>query len=196
MSYEDKAEATEIAEVESLIHALLVHLGEDPEREGLLKTPHRVAKMYDELFEGYKLNLIQIVNGAIFEDDSDEDNMVIASNIDYKSMCEHHMLPFVGEAHVGYISSGKVIGLSKIPRIVNLFARRLQIQERLTNEIADALESILQPKGVIVVITGSHSCASIRGVKQHDMNMKTMATRGVFKTDSQLRNEFIQLITK
>lgn len=180
--------------IEAHMRQILIDMGEDPDREGLLRTPHRVAKMYAELLEGYTRKLEDIVNGALFEANYGEGEMVVVANIEYNSMCEHHMLPFVGKAHVAYIPRDKVIGLSKIPRIVDMFARRLQIQERLTNEIADAIVEALDPLGVMVVVNGQHSCASLRGVKKHDVNMVTTAQRGQFKDDRELRSEFYRLI--
>jgi GTP cyclohydrolase I len=180
--------------IESHMREILFELGEDPDREGLQRTPHRVAKMYAELLEGYTQNLDDIVNGALFEADYGDGEMVVVANIEYHSMCEHHMLPFVGKVHVAYLPGDKVIGLSKIPRIVDMFAHRLQIQERMTNEIADAIADILHASGVMVVVEGEHSCARLRGVKKHDVNMVTTAQRGQFKQDRELRNEFYRLI--
>lgn len=184
------------ASIEDAVRLILLSIGEDPNRDGLLRTPHRVAKMYGELLEGYDQQLETIVNGAEFEVEYGENEMIVVANIDYTSMCEHHMLPFVGKAHVAYIPRDKVIGLSKIPRIVDMFARRLQVQERLTNEIADALIEAIDPVGVMVVIEGQHSCASLRGVKKHGVNMVTTAKRGTFTTDKDLRDEFYRLIGK
>jgi GTP cyclohydrolase I len=173
---------------------ILIQLGEDPDREGLQRTPHRVAKMYGELLEGQTQDLDSIVNGALFDVAYGADEMVVVADIDYSSLCEHHMLPFTGTASVAYIPRDKVIGLSKIPRIVDMFAHRLQIQERLTNEVADAITEVLDPLGVMVVVDGQHSCASLRGVKKHGVNMVTTAQRGQFKEDRALRNEFYRLI--
>ncbi|NLF75268.1 MAG: GTP cyclohydrolase I FolE, partial [Chloroflexi bacterium] len=176
--------------IEDAVRLILRNVGEDPDRDGLLRTPHRVAKMYDELLEGYQQDVETIINGAMFEVEYGEGEMVVVANIDYNSMCEHHMLPFTGKVHVAYIPRKKVVGLSKIPRIVDMFARRLQVQERLTNEIADALNDHLDPVGVMVVIEGQHSCAALRGVKKHDVNMVTTAKRGEFRTNRDLRDEF------
>jgi GTP cyclohydrolase I len=184
------------AAVEDAVQQILIGVGEDPNRDGLQRTPYRVAKMYDELLEGYTQDLETIVNGALFDVEYGEGEMVVVADIEYSSMCEHHMLPFVGRAHVAYIPRGKVIGLSKIPRIVDMFARRLQVQERLTNEIADALEEVLDPAGVMVVVEGQHSCASLRGVEKHGANMLTTAQRGEFRTNRDLRDEFYRLIGK
>jgi GTP cyclohydrolase I len=180
--------------IEIHIREILIQLGEDPDREGLQRTPHRVAKMYGEVLEGYTQNLEAIVNGALFEANYGADEMVVVADIEYNSMCEHHMLPFLGKVHVAYIPRDKVIGLSKIPRIVDMFAHRLQIQERMTNEIADAIHEALDPSGVMVVAEGEHSCARLRGVKKHGVNMTTTAQRGLFREDRDLRNEFYRLI--
>jgi len=180
--------------IEDAVRLILRNVGEDPDRDGLLRTPHRVAKMYDELLEGYQQDVETIINGAMFEVEYGEGEMVVVANIDYNSMCEHHMLPFTGKVHVAYIPRKKVVGLSKIPRIVDMFARRLQVQERLTNEIADALNDHLDPVGVMVVIEGQHSCAALRGVKKHDVNMVTTAKRGEFRTNRDLRDEFYRMI--
>lgn len=175
---------------------ILSCLGEDPTRDGLRDTPRRVAKMYGELLGGYFQNLDKIVNGARFEVEYGAGEMVMASDIEYVSMCEHHMLPFTGKAHVAYIPKDRVIGLSKIPRIVDMYAHRLQVQERLTNEIADAVEKAISPAAVMVVLEGQHSCAALRGVKKHGMNMTTTAQRGTFRQDLGLREEFYRLLGK
>ncbi len=180
--------------IEQAVRDILVNVGEDPDREGLLKTPHRVAKAYFELLEGYTQAAEQIIGDAMFDVDISEGEMVVVADIPYSSMCEHHMLPFVGKAYVAYIPSARVVGLSKIPRIVDMFARRLQVQERMTNEIADTLDQHLNPQGVIVMIEGQHSCAALRGVKKHGVNMVTVAKRGAFKTDRFLQEEFYRLI--
>ncbi len=184
------------AAIEDSVYQILLNIGEDPERNGLVRTPHRVAKMFAELLEGYSQDVETLINGAMFDVEYGEGEMVVISDIEYNSMCEHHMLPFVGVAHVGYIPGRQVVGLSKIPRIVDMFAHRLQVQERLTNEVADALERSIDPDGVIVVVEGQHSCASLRGVKKHGVNMTTTAQRGVFRTDKELRDEFYRLIGK
>lgn len=181
-------------EIEPHIRHILTKLGEDPDREGLQHTPHRVAKMYAELLDGYSKNLDTLVNGALFEAGYGNHEMVLVANVEYNSMCEHHMLPFLGKAHVAYIPNTKVIGLSKIPRIVDMFAHRLQIQERLTNEIADALDTAMETRGVMVMVEGEHSCARLRGVKKHGVNMVTTAQRGMFREDHELRSEFYRLI--
>ena len=178
------------------VSQILACLGEDPTRAGLRDTPRRVAKMYGELLGGYFQDLDTIVNGARFDVEYGVGEMVMTSDIEYVSMCEHHMLPFTGKAHVAYIPKDRVIGLSKIPRIVDMFAHRLQVQERLTNEIADALEKAISPAAVMVVLEGQHSCAALRGVKKHGMNMTTTAQRGAFREDRGLREEFYRLLGK
>ena len=184
------------AAIKIAVRQILANVGEDPDRDGLKQTPNRVARMYTELLQGYHQDVKTVINGAMFDVEYGEDEMVVVGDIPYSSMCEHHMLPFVGKAHVGYIPGDKVVGLSKIPRIVDMFARRLQVQERLTNEIADALERALNPKGVMIVVEGQHSCASLRGVKKHGVNMTTTARRGEFRTESKTRDEFYRLIGK
>jgi GTP cyclohydrolase I len=179
--------------IEDAVRLILVNVGEDPNRDGLLRTPHRVARMYGELLEGYHQDVETVLNGALFDVEYGEGEMVLVSNIEYSSMCEHHMLPFTGKAHVAYIPRKKIVGLSKIPRIVDMFARRLQVQERLTNEIADALQEVLDPVGMMVVVEGWHSCAALRGVKKHGINMVTTAKRGEFRTNPALRDEFYRL---
>lgn len=174
------------------IHALLELIGEDPERQGLRRTPDRVAQMYGELTEGYRIDPIKLINDALFEVEYDE--MVVVRDIDFASLCEHHMLPFLGRAHVAYIPRGRVVGLSKIPRIVEMYARRLQVQERMTSQIADFLIEQLKPRGVGVVIEAQHMCAVIRGVKKPNSTMVTSAMRGIFKSDQRTRNEFLSLI--
>lgn len=183
-------------EIEEAVFHILANIGEDPARDGLKRTPHRVAKMYAELLEGYGQDIETIINGAMFDVEYGDGEMVVVSDIEYNSMCEHHMLPFVGKAHVAYLPGEKVVGLSKIPRIVDMFARRLQVQERLTNEIANALVDSINPLGVMVVVEGQHSCASLRGVKKHGVNMTTTAQRGEFRTNRVLREEFYRLIGK
>lgn len=180
------------ANVEESVREILVNIGEDPQREGLLKTPNRVARMFDELTAGYHTDPEKMINGAVFEADYDE--MVVVKDIDFYSMCEHHMLPFFGKAHVAYIPNGKVIGLSKIPRIVEMFARRLQIQEQMTSQIANFLEETLNTKGVAVVVEGAHMCAMMRGVKKQSTKMTTSKMTGAFKKNSKTRAEFMQLI--
>ncbi len=176
--------------IESAVRQILLNVGEDPERDGLQRTPHRVAKMWGEVLSGYDIDPVALVNGALFDVAYDE--MVVVKEIEFHSMCEHHMLPFFGRAHVAYLPGEKVIGLSKIPRIVDMFARRLQVQERMTNEIAAMLEQMLQPRGVAVVVEGSHMCGIMRGVEKEHPRMVTTAMLGKFKNDRELRNEFME----
>jgi GTP cyclohydrolase I len=180
------------AEMESNVREMLVQLGEDPDREGLQRTPLRVAKALDFLTSGYTSSLETVVNNAVFESDADE--MVVVKDIEFYSMCEHHMLPFFGKAAVAYLPNDKIIGLSKVARIVDMFARRFQVQERLTNQIADAMEEIMNPHGVAVVMEGSHFCMMMRGVQKQGSSMITSAMRGGFKSNSSTRAEFMELI--
>lgn len=177
------------ARIEAATVDILEAVGEDPLREGLLNTPKRVARAYDELLSGYRTDPAKLINGAVF--DVDYDDMVIVHDIEYFSMCEHHMLPFMGHAHVAYIPSKKVIGLSKIPRIVDMFARRLQVQERLTRQIADFISEVLEPQGVAVVMDGKHMCSMMRGVQKCHSGMTTSAMLGRFREESTLRSEFM-----
>ena len=179
-------------DVEDAIYDLLKKIGEDPERQGLQRTPERVARMYAELTAGYHVDPETLINEAIFDIDYDE--MVTVKDIDFYSLCEHHILPFFGKAHVAYIPKGRVIGLSKVPRIVEMYARRLQVQERMTVQIADFLNETLQPQGVAVVVEGKHMCAVMRGVKKENAKMVTSAMRGGFKRDQRTRSEFLRLI--
>ncbi len=176
------------------VSGILKAIGEDPEREGLLKTPERVAKAYEELLSGYRTDPIELLNEAIFEVSYDE--MVIVRDIEFYSMCEHHMLPFLGRAHVAYLPKGKVIGLSKIPRIVDMFAKRLQVQERMTRQIADLVDELLHPKGVAVVVEGLHLCSVMRGVKKHDARMTTSSMSGAFRKNLPTRQEFLDNISR
>ncbi len=173
---------------------ILLAVGENPDREGLQRTPERVARAYDELLSGYRTDPVALVNEAIFEEDYDE--MVIVRDIEFYSLCEHHMLPFIGRAHVAYIPDGKVIGLSKIPRIVDMFARRLQVQERLTRQVAEFLDTLLHPQGVAVVMEGVHMCSMMRGVKKHDSRMTTSAMLGAFRENLATRQEFLNNISR
>jgi GTP cyclohydrolase I len=175
--------------IEGAVQTILGEIGEDPEREGLLATPSRVAKMYAELTAGYHIDPQALINDAVFRVEYDE--MVVVKGIEFSSLCEHHMLPFLGQVHVAYIPNGKVIGLSKIPRIVEMFARRLQVQERMTVQIADFLDDALNPAGVAVVAEGVHMCSVMRGVKKANASMVTSAMRGVFREDSKTRAEFM-----
>ncbi|MAT57179.1 MAG: GTP cyclohydrolase I FolE [Ignavibacteriae bacterium] len=174
------------------VETILKQIGEDPNREGLLKTPERVAKAYEFLTSGYDVDITKLVNGAVFEEKYDE--MVIVKDIDFYSMCEHHMLPFYGKVHVAYVPNGKIIGLSKIPRIVDVFARRLQVQERMTKEIADTLAEILDPKGVAVVAEGYHMCMMMRGVQKQNSITTTSAMHGLFRDNNRTRTEFLNLV--
>lgn len=180
--------------IEAAVREILLSVGEDPARSGLLHTPQRVRKMYAELLSGYGADPDAVINGALFEVEYDE--MVVVRDIEYYSMCEHHLLPFIGHAHVAYIPKGKVIGLSKIPRIVDMFARRLQVQERLTTQIANFLVDRLQPQGVAVVMEGLHLCSMMRGVKKADARMVTSAMRGLFRKNAATRAEFMQHIQR
>jgi GTP cyclohydrolase I len=174
--------------IEASVYNILKNIGEEPQREGLLNTPNRVARMFEELTSGYQVDPERMINGALFDVDYDE--MVVVKDIDFYSMCEHHLLPFYGRAHVAYIPDGKVIGLSKIPRIVEMFARRLQIQEQLTSQIANFLQSTLQPQGVAVVVEGMHMCSMMRGVKKANAKMKTSKMLGAFRENDKTRSEF------
>jgi len=176
------------------VRQILTGIGEDPQRQGLVKTPQRVSKMYAELTAGYHTDPVKLINGALF--DSDYDEMVVVKDIEFFSLCEHHMLPFFGRAHVAYIPNGQVIGLSKIPRIVEMFARRLQIQERMTEQIANFLEQVLAPQGVAVMLEGAHMCSMMRGVKKAQASMSTTAMLGAFKKDKDLRSEFLAQVSK
>jgi GTP cyclohydrolase I len=179
----------DMQKIESAVHEMLIAFGEDPKREGLVNTPKRVARMYPELLSGYKTDTEKLLNNAIFN--VTYDDMVIVRDIEYFSLCEHHMLPFMGRAHVAYIPNGQVIGLSKIPRIVDMFARRLQVQEQMTRQIADFLMDLLKPQGVAVVVEGLHLCAMMRGVKKHDARMTTSTMLGTFRTRATTRQEFL-----
>ncbi|MEM7033694.1 MAG: GTP cyclohydrolase I FolE [Chloroflexota bacterium] len=176
------------APIENAVYQILQNIGEDPDREGLERTPNRVARMYDELTAGYHVDPAKLINGALFNVEYDE--MVVVKNIDYFSLCEHHMLPFHGRIHVAYIPDEQVIGLSKIPRIVDMFSQRLQIQERLTQDIARFIERVLDPQGVAVVAEGVHMCSMMRGVKKANSTMVTQAFLGDFQDDPILRTEF------
>lgn len=178
--------------MKSLITDLLNYIGEDPKREGLLETPRRVAHAYEFLTSGYHKNIEEVMNAALFNEKYDE--MVLVKNIDFYSLCEHHMLPFYGKVHVAYIPNGKIIGLSKIPRIVEVFARRLQVQERMTQQIADTLEKYLQPTGVAVVSEAYHMCMMMRGVEKQNSSATASAVHGDFKDDPRTRAEFLNLI--
>ena len=184
----------DVEAVKKIILELIKALGEDPDREGLQNTPDRVARMYSELLSGYRDIPARVVNGALFDVQYDE--MVIVRDIEFYSMCEHHMLPFIGRAHVAYIPNGKVLGLSKIPRIVDMYARRLQVQERMTRQIADFISDLLKPQGVAVVIEAMHLCSMMRGVKKHDARMTTSAMHGAFRANLATRQEFLDNISR
>ncbi len=181
-------------DLQKSILQLLTAVGENPDRDGLQRTPERVARMYEELLSGYRTDPIAMVNDALF--DVEYDQLVIVRDIEFYSLCEHHMLPFIGRAHVAYVPDGKVIGLSKIPRIVDMFARRLQVQERMTSQVADFLNELLHPKGVAVVIEAMHLCSMMRGVKKHDARMTTSAVHGYFRTNMATRMEFLDNISR
>lgn len=195
-----QGEAVELEEtvagspIEGAVRDILLSIGEDPQRQGLVKTPDRVARMYDELTAGYRTDPEKLINGALFDVDYSE--MVLVKDIEFYSLCEHHMLPFFGRAYVAYIPNGKVIGLSKIPRIVEMFARRLQVQERMTAEIANFLQETLNPRGVAVLVEGAHMCAMMRGVKKSQASMSTTTMLGAFKDDPVLRSEFLAQVAR
>jgi GTP cyclohydrolase I len=180
--------------IETAVKQMLTAFGENPSRKGLERTPERVAKMYTELLAGYRVDPLKIVKDALFEVTYDE--MVIVRDIEFYSMCEHHMLPFMGRVHVAYLPSGRVLGLSKIPRIVDVYARRLQVQERMTRQIADFINDALMPKGVGVVVEGLHMCTMMRGVKKHDARMTTSAVHGAFRKSLATRQEFLDNISR
>ncbi|NCQ16980.1 MAG: GTP cyclohydrolase I FolE [Ignavibacteria bacterium CG_4_8_14_3_um_filter_37_9] len=182
----------DVNKIKNLIEALIIEIGEDPNREGLLRTPNRVAKSYEFLTSGYSKNIDTVLNGAIFNEKYDE--MVLVKNIDFYSLCEHHMLPFYGKVHVAYVPNGKIVGLSKIPRIVDVFARRLQVQERMTQQIADTIDKYLAPKGVAVVSEAYHMCMMMRGVEKQNSSATSSAMHGLFKEDARTRTEFLDLI--
>jgi GTP cyclohydrolase IA len=178
-------------EFESLVRRMLELIGEDPDREGLLNTPQRVASSLSWLTRGYEENVTDVVGRGVFAEG--HESMVLVRDIELYSMCEHHMLPFFGKAHIAYIPDGKIVGLSKLPRIVDMFARRLQVQERLTEEIAHAVEEVLQPRGVGVVIEAYHLCMMMRGVQKQNSKTITSAVRGSFRSDAKTRDEFLRL---
>ena len=180
--------------MEALIKELLLKIGENPEREGLRDTPQRVARSFEFLTRGYHQTIEELVGDAVFESENDE--MIIVRDIELYSLCEHHILPFFGKAHVGYIPRYKIIGLSKIPRIIDLFSSRLQIQERLTQQIATSINTLLNPQGVMVVIEARHLCGMMRGVEKQNSSMTTSACMGLFKTRLDSRSEFLSLINK
>ena len=175
--------------MQDLITRLLVEVGEDPTREGLVKTPERVARSMEYLTSGYRTNVAQVLNGALFSVDYNE--MVIVRDIDFYSLCEHHLLPFFGKCHVAYIPNGRVIGLSKVPRLVDMFARRLQLQERMTSQIAETIREAVSPLGVAVVCEGTHLCMAMRGVEKQASTTVTSAMLGAFRDDARTRMEFL-----
>ena len=179
-------------EFEQLIESMLERLGEDPNRDGLQRTPLRVAKAMDFLTNGYETSVDEVVNNAVFEDDGQE--LVLVKDIEFYSLCEHHMLPFFGKIHIAYIPDGKIIGLSKLARIADVFARRLQVQERLTNQVADALMELLDPKGVAVMAEAQHFCMMMRGVQKQGGSTVTSSFRGVLKEDREARREFMEMV--
>ena len=179
---------------ENLYRELLSRIGEDPKRDGLLDTPKRMEKSMAFLTRGYSMSVEQVLHKALFDVDYDE--MVMVKDVEFFSMCEHHLLPFFGKAHVAYVPNGKVIGLSKIPRLVDMFARRLQVQERLTRQIADAIEEAISPHGVAIILEAQHLCMMMRGVEKQHSQTTTSAMLGVFKTQLQTRNEFLSLVKR
>lgn len=178
--------------IQKSVKTIISAIGEDPEREGLLATPERVQRMYIELCAGYHMDLDTVVHGAVFNESCD--SMVLVRNITFYSLCEHHMLPFFGKVHVAYFPDEKIIGLSKIPRIVEMYARRLQVQERLTEQICDAIEEVLHPKGIAVYTCGVHMCSVMRGVKKENAELITSRFTGVFREDPALKDEFYRQI--
>jgi GTP cyclohydrolase IA len=181
-------------EIQSAVKIILQAVGENPERDGLKRTPERIARMYAELLSGYQMDPVAVVNDALFEVKYDE--MVIVRDIEFYSLCEHHLLPFMGRVHVAYIPNGKVLGLSKIPRIVDLYARRLQVQERMTRQIADFIRDLLHPQGVAVVVEALHLCMSMRGVQKHNARLTTSAMHGAFRANLATRQEFLENISR
>ncbi len=187
-------EGVEHEQVQAAVREILDSVGEDPEREGLRATPKRVARMYDELLAGYRTDPVALLNNACFHVSYDE--MVLVRDIEFFSLCEHHLLPFYGRAHVAYLPNGKVVGLSKIPRMVDMFARRLQVQERLTRQVAECLDEVLQPMGVGVVVEAAHLCTMMRGVKKANARMVTSAMCGTFKENPKTRQEFMDHLAR
>ena len=183
---------TKDIEFENAVKVMMRHVGEDPDREGLLDTPKRVRKAYEFIYGGYKEDPNEILRSALFTSSNDE--MVLIKDIEFYSTCEHHLLPIIGRVHVAYIPDGKVVGLSKIPRVVNVFSRRMQIQEQLTEQIADAIMETINPKGVAVVVQARHMCMEMRGVEKINSTTTSSALRGLFKKDEKTRSEFFSLI--
>jgi len=195
-AFEERVAADETfdPEFEQLIRGIIGRVGEDPEREGLVRTPLRVAKAMDFLTSGYQQTVEEVVRGAVFQEDGEE--MVLVKDIEFYSLCEHHMLPFFGKAHVAYLPKGRVLGLSKLARIVDVFARRLQVQERLTNQVADAVMEVVQPHGVAVIVEASHFCMMMRGVQKQNSSTITSAMRGSFKENARSRAELMELLRR
>ncbi len=179
--------------MENAVRDMLEHIGEDVNREGLIKTPARVRKAWEFMCSGYEKDAVEIINSALFTSSNDE--MVVVKDIEFYSMCEHHMLPIIGKAHVAYIPDGKVVGLSKIPRVVDVFARRLQIQEQLTEQIAYAINDAISPKGVAVILDARHMCMEMRGVEKICSSTVTSALRGLFKKDKKTKDEFLSIVS-
>jgi GTP cyclohydrolase I len=190
--HEDHVEPPDAGRFEQLVHEMLGLLGENPEREGLQKTPARVAHSLQWLTRGYQMSVEDVIGDAVFEEK--HENMILVRDIEIYSLCEHHLLPFFGRAHVAYLPDGKIVGLSKIPRVVEVFARRLQVQERLTDQVADALCAVLAPLGVGVVIEAYHLCMMMRGVEKQNSKTITSALRGTFRSDARTRDEFLRLV--
>jgi len=188
----EEQDASPDGRLAELLHSAFAELGEDPAREGLRRTPERVADSWRFLTSGYHRSVDDVINGAIFEENYEE--MVVVKDVEVYSLCEHHLLPFYGKAHVAYLPCGRILGLSKIPRVVDVFARRLQVQERLTTQIADALHDVLRPHGVAVVIDAVHLCMMMRGVQKQNSSAVTSALTGVFRKDEKCRAEFLELI--
>ena len=184
----------DMGEIKSAVQRILLAIGENPDRDGLKRTPERIARMYMELLSGYQMDPVQVVNDALFDVKYDE--MVIVRDIEFYSLCEHHLLPFMGRVHVAYIPDGKVLGLSKVPRIVDLYARRLQVQERMTRQIADFIRDLLHPQGVAVVVEALHLCMSMRGVEKHNARLTTSAMHGAFRANLATRQEFLENISR
>jgi GTP cyclohydrolase I len=181
-----------VSDIRKHVRAILESLGEDPDRDGLQKTPERVEKAYHFLTRGYDLDAAKVIGDALFEET--HDNMVVVRDIEFYSLCEHHMLPFFGKAHIAYIPGDRIVGLSKMARVVEVFARRLQVQERMTDQVADALNEALRPKGVGVVLEAAHFCMMMRGVEKQDSKTITSALRGSFRDDGRTREEFLRLV--
>jgi GTP cyclohydrolase I len=181
-----------MSKLEGLVEEVLREIGEDPRREGLVRTPGRVARALEFLTQGYQLDPQKILNDAVFEESYNE--MLIVKDIDFYSLCEHHMLPFFGRAHVAYVPNGRIVGLSKIARLVEMYSRRLQVQERMTNEIAHVIEKVLQPRGVAVIVEAQHLCMMMRGVQKQNSYAISSAMLGEFESDPKTRGEFVQLI--